>query len=125
MAFENSLSLKSDTGMLTDPCEPFAVVYICREKSWFGSYELIDKSKFRRRSKFYRPLYIPGLSKFISVGEDSRFCKRLVNQYPARPSGGLQSPTEINALLGCAGIRFGIMSASANPNSAPSLANET
>ena len=62
---------------------------------------------------------------FISVGEDPRFFKRWVNQYPARLSGGLQSPTKINAPRGCAGIRFGIMSASADPNPAPSLASET
>ena len=36
-----------------------------------------------------------------------RFYKRGINQYPARLSGGLQSPTEINAPRGCAGIRFG------------------
>ena len=79
---------------------------------------------------------------FISVGEDSRFYKRWVNQYPARLSGGSQSPTEINAPRGrrtsggrslcadrseaeTAGIRFGIMSAIADPNPAPSLASET
>ena len=44
---------------------------------------------------------------FISVGKTSRFCKRGIDQYPARLSGGLQSPTEINAPRGCAGIRFG------------------
>ena len=32
-------------------------------------------------------------------GEDPRFYKRWVNQYPARLSGGSQSPTEINAQL--------------------------
>ena len=30
-------------------------------------------------------------------GEDPRFYKRRVKQYPASLSGGLQSPTEINA----------------------------
>ena len=30
-------------------------------------------------------------------GEDPRFYKRGIDQYPARLSGGLQSPTEINA----------------------------
>ena len=40
-------------------------------------------------------------------GEDPRFYKRRVKQYPARLSGGFQSPTEINAPRGCAGIRFG------------------
>ena len=40
-------------------------------------------------------------------GEDPRFYKRRVKQYPASLSGGLQSPTEINAPRGCAGIRFG------------------
>ena len=40
-------------------------------------------------------------------GEDPRFYKRGIDQYPARLSGGLQSPTEINAPRGCAGIRFG------------------
>ena len=30
-----------------------------------------------------------------------------IGQYPARLSGGFQSPTEINAPRGCAGIRFG------------------
>ena len=55
-------------------------------------------------------------------GEDPRFYKRRVKQYPARLSGGFQSPAEINAQLhnapqehcyacigtrGCAGIRFG------------------
>ena len=63
------------------------------------------------------------LSKRIYLsGEDPRFYKRGIGQYPARLSGGLQSPTEINAQLrnapqehcyacigtrGCAGIRFG------------------
>ena len=32
-------------------------------------------------------------------GEDPRFYKRRVKQYPARLSGGFQSPTEINAQL--------------------------
>ena len=32
---------------------------------------------------------------------------RGIDQYPARLSGGLQSPTEINAPRGCAGIQFG------------------
>ena len=32
-------------------------------------------------------------------GEDPRFYKRGIDQYPARLSGGLQSPTEINAQL--------------------------
>ena len=81
-------------------------------------------------------------------GKPPRFCKRWVYQYPARLSGGLQSPTEINAPRGrrtssgrsllpaghvgadrseakTAGIRFGIMSAHADPNPAPSLASET
>ncbi len=40
-------------------------------------------------------------------GEDPRFYKRRVKQYPARLSGGFQSPAEINAPRGCAGIRFG------------------
>ena len=55
-------------------------------------------------------------------GEAPRFYKRRVKQYPARLSGGFQSPAEINAQLhnapqehcyacigtrGCAGIRFG------------------
>ena len=59
---------------------------------------------------------------FISVGKTPASIKRRINQYPARLSGGLQSPTEINAQLhnapqehcyacigtrGCAGIRFG------------------
>ena len=30
-------------------------------------------------------------------GKDPRFCKRGIGQYPARLSGGFQSPTEINA----------------------------
>ena len=48
------------------------------------------------------------LSKRIYLsGEDPRFYKRGIGQYPARLSGGLQSPTEINAPRGCAGIRFG------------------
>ena len=44
---------------------------------------------------------------FYLSGEDPRFYKRRVKQYPARLSGGFQSPTEINAPRGCAGIRFG------------------
>ena len=44
---------------------------------------------------------------FISVGENPRFCKRWVKQYPASLSGEFQSPTEINAPRGCAGIRLG------------------
>ena len=59
---------------------------------------------------------------FYLSGEDPRFYKRGIDQYPARLSGGLQSPTEINAQLrnapqehcyacigtrGCAVIRFG------------------
>ena len=34
---------------------------------------------------------------FIFSGEDSRFYKRGIDQYPARLSGGFQSPTEIKA----------------------------
>ena len=34
---------------------------------------------------------------FYLSGKDSRFNKRGIDQYPARLSGGLQSPTEINA----------------------------
>ena len=45
--------------------------------------------------------------RFYLSGEDPRFYKRGINQYLARLSGGLQSPTEINAPRGCAGIRFG------------------
>ena len=56
---------------------------------------------------------------FYLSGEDPRFYKRRVKQYPASLSGGLQSPTEINAPRGCAGIRLGIMSAYADPNPAP------
>ena len=44
-------------------------------------------------------------SLFYLSGEDPCFCKRWVNQYPACLSGGSQSPTEINAPRGCAGIR--------------------
>ena len=44
---------------------------------------------------------------FYLSGEDPCFCKRGIDQYPARLSGGLQSPTEINAPRGCAGIWFG------------------
>ncbi len=44
---------------------------------------------------------------FYLSGEDPRFYKRRVKQYPASLSGGLQSPTETNAPRGCAGIRFG------------------
>ena len=44
---------------------------------------------------------------FYLSGEDPRFYKRRVKQYPVRLSGGFQSPTEINAPRGCAGIRFG------------------
>ena len=40
-------------------------------------------------------------------GEDPRFYKRRVKQYPASLSGEFQSPTEINAPRGCAGIRLG------------------
>ena len=36
---------------------------------------------------------------FISVGKTPASIKRRINQYPARLSGGLQSPTEINAQL--------------------------
>ena len=35
---------------------------------------------------------------FYLSGEDPRFYKRRVKQYPASLSGGLQSPTEINFL---------------------------
>ena len=34
---------------------------------------------------------------FYLSGEDPRFYKRGIGQYPARLSGGFQSPTEINA----------------------------
>ena len=34
---------------------------------------------------------------FISVGENPRFCKRWVKQYPASLSDEFQSPTEIRA----------------------------
>ena len=34
---------------------------------------------------------------FYLSGEDPRFCKRRVKQYPAPLSGGFQSPTEIKA----------------------------
>ena len=47
---------------------------------------------------------------FYLSGEDPRFYKRRVKQYPVRLSGGFQSPTEINEInapRGCAGIRFG------------------
>ena len=57
--------------------------------------------------------------------ENPRFYKRWVEQYPAGLSGGFQSPTEINAPRGCAGIRICTMSAYADPNPAPSLASET
>ena len=84
----------------------------------------------------------PKKLKLYLSGEDPRFCKRWVNQYPACLSGGSQSPTEINAPRGrrtssgrslcadrseaeTAGIRLGIMSAGADPNPAPSLASET
>ena len=63
-----------------------------------------------------------------------------VGEYPASAGGGFPLPTEINAQLhnaplehcyaclstrGCEGIRFGILSAYAEPNPAPSLASET
>ena len=49
----------------------------------------------------------PETGNFYLSGEDPRFYKRGIGQYPARLSGGFQSPTEINAPRGCAGIRFG------------------
>ena len=45
------------------------------------------------------PVYNKDLRLWILYlsGEDPRFCKRGKGQYPARLSGGFQSPTEINA----------------------------
>ena len=104
-----------------------------------------DLPKVERWVRFPLPA-LKGLSLsdslFYLSGEDPRFCKRWVNQYPACLSGGSQSPTEINAPRGrrtsgghslcadrseaeTAGIRSGIMSAGADPNPAPSLARET
>ena len=39
------------------------------------------------------------INEFISVGEDPRFCKRWVIQYPARLNGGSHSPALISAQL--------------------------
>ena len=41
--------------------------------------------------------YLKKLDKVDLSGEDPRFYKRGIGQYPARLSGGFQSPTEINA----------------------------
>ena len=40
---------------------------------------------------------IPGTDIVYLSGEDPSFYKRGIGQYPARLSGGFQSPTEINA----------------------------
>ena len=77
------------------------------------------------RTADHKPSSDPDGGSFYLSGEDPRFYKRRVKQYPASLSGGFQSPTEINAPRGCAGIRLGIMSAYADPNLAPSLASET
>ena len=75
----------------------------------------------RRKAICRKKISWSGMCFYLS-GEDHRFYKRRVKQYPASLSGGLQSPTEINAQLhnapqehcyacigtrGCAGIRFG------------------
>ena len=44
----------------------------------------------------FRDTSLQGTDIYLS-GEDPRFCKRGIGQYPARLSGGFQSPTEINA----------------------------
>jgi hypothetical protein len=46
----------------------------------------------------HRPCFFFSLiTMFYLSGEDPRFYKRGIGQYPARLSGGFQSPTEINA----------------------------
>ena len=77
----------------------------------------------RRKAICRKKISWSGMCFYLS-GEDPRFYKRRVKQYPASLSGGLQAPTEINAPRGCAGIRLGIMSAYADPNPAPILASE-
>ena len=65
---------------------------LCRNLFFHNSARKIGKGWLCLRdklTKFERAVYLSG--------EDPRFYKRGIGQYPARLSGGFQSPTEINA----------------------------
>ncbi len=60
-------------------------------------FRVYSAMKVMRIGRGRRASLCTRISYFYLSGEDPRFCKRGIGQYPARLSGGFQSPTEINA----------------------------
>ena len=87
MAFQLSIYTDGKFSPTQATEDSFLRAFLERKEYGPGAADHLRQHAGDRRG--HRPVYLSG--------EDPRFYKRGICQYPARLSGGFQSPTEINA----------------------------